>query len=138
MDATERVDRLVSLAISDPELHRALESLLQADGEADAYLAPIEAALLGSTYRSDPLGLAGRTISHFHVREALGAGGMGVVYRADDTRLRREVALKFLLPHYNLDARAKARFLREAHAAAVLDHPNVCTVYEVETSEEGG
>src|SRR3546814_4526688 len=53
------------------------------------------------------------------------------------TRLGRAVALKFLLPHYNLDASAKARFLREAHAAATLDHPNLCTVYEVGTSDEG-
>ena len=137
LDVIERVERLASLAISDPELHRALESLLEADAEADAHLAPIEAAVLGSAGRSDPLGLSGRTISHFHVRETLGAGGMGVVYRADDMRLGREVALKFLLPHHNLDTRATARFVREAHAAAALDHPNVCTVYEVGTSDDG-
>lgn len=138
LDATERVGRLASLAITDPELHLALESLLAADADADAHLAPIDAAvMLGSAPPSDPLGLAGRTVSHFHLHEALGAGGMGVVYRADDTRLGRAVALKFLLPHYNLDASAKARFLREAHAAAVLDHPNLCTVYEVGTSDEG-
>jgi serine/threonine-protein kinase len=137
LDAAERVGRLASLAIRDPELHRMLESLLEAEAEADAHLAPIEAAVLGSACRSDPLGIAGRTISHFHLHEALGAGGMGVVYRADDTRLGREVALKFLLPHYNVDASAKARFLREAHAAAVLDHPNLCTVYDVGTSDEG-
>ena len=138
LDATERVGRLARLAIENPELHRALESLLQADENADAHLAPIDGAvLLGSARRFDPLGLAGRTVSHFHLHEALGAGGMGVVYRADDMRLGRPVALKFLLPHYNLDAAAKARFLREAHAAAVLDHPNLCTVYEVGTSDEG-
>ena len=65
LDATERVGRLASLAIEDPELHRALESLLQADEDADAQLAPIDAAvLLGSARQSDPLGVAGRTISH--------------------------------------------------------------------------
>ena len=138
LDAFDRAGRLASLAISDPELHRALESLLKADAEADERLAPIDSSLLlGASCRSDPLGLAGRTMSHFQIHEALGAGGMGVVYRADDTRAGRAVALKFLLPHHNLDGAARSRFLREAHAIAVLDHPNLCTVYEFGTSDDG-
>ncbi|HYS68835.1 MAG TPA: protein kinase, partial [Gemmatimonadaceae bacterium] len=138
LDAPHRTARLAMLASSDPELHRALESLLEADAAASAQLAPIDTALLPQFDRQpDPLGLTGRTISHFELRETLGAGGMGVVYRAEDTRLGRVVALKFLLPHYNLDASAKARFLREAHAAAALDHPNLCTIHEVGTSDEG-
>ena len=138
LDATERADRLASLASRDPELHRALQALLEADAKAGVELAPIDlGVLLGSQRASDPLGLSGRTVSHFHLHEPLGAGGMGVVYRADDTRSGRAVALKFLLPHHNLDAGAKARFLREAHAAASLDHPNLCTIYEVGTSDEG-
>ena len=138
LDASRRSARLAMLATSDPELHRALESLLEADAAASAQLAPIDAAFLApSELQPDPLGLTGRTISHFELREALGSGGMGVVYRAHDTRLHRVVALKFLLPHYNLDVSAKARFLREAHAAAALDHPNLCTIHEVGTSEEG-
>jgi serine/threonine-protein kinase len=138
LNANERASRLATFASSDPELHRALESLLLADAESSAQLASVDAAFLPPPDRQlDPLGLAGRTISHFDLHEVLGAGGMGVVYRADDTRLRRAVALKFLLPHYNLDASAKARFLREAHAAGALDHPNLCSVHEVGTSEEG-
>jgi eukaryotic-like serine/threonine-protein kinase len=138
LDTSERAGRLAMLASSDPELHRVLESLLKADAESSAELAPFDAAILPKPDRHrDPLGLAGRIISHFEVREALGSGGMGVVYRAHDTRLGRAVALKFLLPHYNLDASAKARFLREAHAAAALDHPNLCAVYEIGTSDDG-
>jgi serine/threonine protein kinase/Tol biopolymer transport system component len=138
LNASNRAARLETLASSDPELHRALESLLKADAAASADLRVIDAAfLLQSDRGRDPLGLTGRTISHFDLHEALGAGGMGVVYRADDTRLGRVVALKFLFPHYNLDASAKARFLREAHAAAALDHPNLCIVHEVGTSDEG-
>jgi serine/threonine protein kinase/Tfp pilus assembly protein PilF len=138
LDARARAVHLATLASRDPELHRALESMLEADAAVTAELAPIDAAFLHYSDRQpDPLGLAGRTISHFDLREALGSGGMGVVYRAHDKRLNRAVALKFLLPHYNLDASAKARFLREAHAAAALDHPNLCTVYEIGTSDEG-
>jgi eukaryotic-like serine/threonine-protein kinase len=138
LNASNRAARLEMLASSDPDLHRALESLLKADASAGTDLRLIDTAfLLQSDRGPDPLGLTGRTISHFDLREALGAGGMGVVYRAHDTRLGRVVALKFLFPHYNLDASAKARFLREAHAAAALDHPNLCTVHEVGTSDEG-
>ena len=130
LDRANRASRLMELGSSDPELRAAVESLLTADAEASAGLAPLEAA-------SDPLGLAGRTISHFQVLEPLGAGGMGVVYRGQDTRLGRPVALKFLLPHYSLDASAKVRFLREARAAAALDHPHLCTIYDVGESEDG-
>jgi len=112
-----------------------------ADGQTDGQLAAIDSPLLpprsGDGKRADPFGLSGLTVSHFHVEEPLGAGGMGVVYRADDTRLGRAVALKFLLPQYGLDESAKQRFLQEAHAAAALDHPNLCTVHEVGETEEG-
>ncbi|MFN2564452.1 MAG: protein kinase, partial [Gemmatimonadaceae bacterium] len=138
LDVSERASRLVLLATTDPELHRAVASLLAADAEASAKLAPIDAAFVpSSVITPDPLGLAGRAVSHFQTHEPIGAGGMGVVYRAEDTRLGRVVALKFLLPPYNLDAAAKARFLREAHSAASLDHPNLCAIHEVGTSDDG-
>ncbi len=138
LDVSVRGERLATLTSTDPELRRALEALLLADAQASARLAPLEAGILSQLGPAiDPLGLAGRTISHFEVRELLGAGGMGAVYRAEDTRLGRAVALKFLLPPYNLDAAAKTRFLREAHSAAALDHPNLCSIHEVGTSDDG-
>ena len=85
----------------------------------------------------DPSGLTGRSVSHFRVLEPLGAGGMGVVYRAEDVTLGRTVALKFMLPNYTIDDTAEARFLREARSVAALDHPNICTVHEAGTSEDG-
>jgi len=138
LDPGARAGRLAALADSDPDLHRALELLLKADAEATGnYGALAGGSTPGYDQQPDPLGIAGRTISHFDVREVLGAGGMGVVYRAHDKQLGRAVALKFLLPHYNLDPSAKARFQREAHAAAALDHPSLCVVHEVGTTERG-
>jgi TolB-like protein len=144
LDTGARAERLDAIGSTNPEARRVLEELLDADAnlsslrEIDAIFG--QAPPLPLPEHSGPrdvLKLAGRTVAHFRVVEPLGAGGMGVVYRAIDLNLGRAVALKFSLPEQQLDRLARDRLLREARAAAALDHPNICSIYETGETADG-
>ncbi|HEX6105894.1 MAG TPA: serine/threonine-protein kinase [Gemmatimonadales bacterium] len=144
LDPDRRPERLAALGAGDPELRHVVEALLTADADVDARLASVGAVLLPPGQGSvsappvhDALGLVGRTVAHFRILAPLGAGGMGAVYVAEDIRMGRQVALKLPLPGHRLDSSANSRFLQEARAAGALDHPSLCSVYEVGESEDG-
>jgi dienelactone hydrolase/predicted Ser/Thr protein kinase len=81
--------------------------------------------------------MEGRVLSHYRVTRRLGGGGMGVIYAAEDTHLKRTVALKFLAPELTREDEARERFVQEAQAASALDHPNICTIYDADTADDG-
>jgi tetratricopeptide (TPR) repeat protein len=148
LEEDERAERLEAISKTDPELYEELKSLLEAHDEADELLGGFENLVSEPDFETppppeadggklDPYGLIGKTCGRYEVTGLLGAGGMGVLYKASDSQLDRDVALKFLPPQWSANERFKPRFLREARAAAALDHPNICAIYEVGETDEG-
>ena len=129
----ERAAFVAEACAGEEELRREVESLLaqpSAGGLLD--LATWEPAAGGKDMPSDAARPAvGQRVAHYEIQAKLGEGGMGAVYRAYDTQLRRPVALKILPPEYASDPERRSRLLREARAASALNHPNIVSIYEV-------
>jgi serine/threonine protein kinase len=124
MEEAERPGFVAGACGADEDLRQEVESLLREHSAPGSIESPVR-----------PPDLSGRTITHYRILRKLGQGGMGVVYQAEDLKLGRTVALKFLAPHVSLSPEHRARFVREAKALAAIDHPNICTVHEIDEAQ---
>jgi serine/threonine-protein kinase len=134
-----RADFLSKACAGDDSLRREVESLLACEKAAEFFMeVPAfqkQPFSLAEGQQEIPAALTGRTIGRYLVQETIGAGGMGVVYRALDTRLKRTVALKVLPPGLTTDPERKSRFEREARSASALNHPNIITIFDIDQAD---
>ncbi len=137
-DSNERAAFLAEACAGDEALRREIESLLAYEDKAKHFMTSpaidVAAKMVADEQKQM---MAGQRIDHYKIVRPLGAGGMGEVYLADDTRLQRKVALKFLPAHFTEDQKHLRRFQQEALSVAALSHPNVCTIHEVIETGEG-
>ena len=140
LPASERAAFLDAACADDAALRRELDELFAFSPAAENFFARFTdvvhaAAVDTASGVADPF--VGSTLGRYRIDARLGAGGMGVVYRAYDTQLQRDIALKLISPHLAADDHARKRFLTEARAAAALDHPNICTIHETAETDDG-
>lgn len=136
IDESGRTSFLLEACGTDSELRREVASLLATHAHTDGFLEKPAVEEVVKTLKEEPPSLLGRKLGHYQILGVLGAGGMGVVYQARDTRLNRSVAIKVLPADKVSDAERKRRFVQEAQAASALNHPNIVTVHDI--GSEGG